>query len=140
MLMFSDKRTNTGSNTQITDRNIIGKGTIITGDLISEGDFRIDGTIEGTIKTSGRVIIGKEGIIKGTVLCGFADIEGTFTGKITVNNLLTLKASSTIAGETIIGALAVEPGATFINTTCTMKGTVKELNKDVQKDKIEKTA
>lgn len=138
--MFSDKKTNTGSNANNTNRNIIGKGTTITGDLVSEGDFRIDGTIEGTIKTSGRVIIGKEGCIKGTVECGFADIEGSFIGKIIVSKLLTLKASSTIAGETIIGALAVEPGATFINTTCTMKGTVKELNKDVQTKPTEKTA
>jgi cytoskeletal protein CcmA (bactofilin family) len=136
--MFSDKKQPTSP--QNTDRNIIGKGTSITGDLISEGDFRIDGSVEGTIKTSGRVIIGKDGIVKGTVECNFADVEGEFTGKIIVNQLLTLKASSTITGETVIGTLAVEPGATFVNTTCTMKGTVKELNKDEQSKKAEKTA
>ena len=31
-----------------SNRNVIGKGTKITGDLISEGDFRIDGEFEGT--------------------------------------------------------------------------------------------
>jgi len=136
--MFSDKKQPT--ITQNTDRNIIDKGTSITGDLVSEGDFRIDGAVDGTIKTSGRVIIGKDGVVKGTVECNFADVEGEFTGKIIVNQLLTLKASSTITGETIIGTLAVEPGATFVNTTCTMKGTVKELNKDEQSEKAEKTA
>jgi len=136
--MFSEKKKPVLA--QNTDRNIIGKGTSITGDLISEGDFRVDGTVEGTIKTSGRVIIGKEGVVKGTVECNFADVEGEFTGKIIVNQLLTLKSSSTITGETIIGTLAVEPGATFVNTTCTMKGTVKELNKDEQSKKAEKTA
>lgn len=136
--MFSEKKKPVLA--QNTDRNIIGKGTSITGDLISEGDFRVDGTVEGTIKTSGRVIIGKEGEVKGTVECNFADVEGIFTGKIIVNQLLTLKASSTITGETIIGTLAVESGATFVNTTCTMKGTVKELNKDEQSKKAEKTA
>lgn len=136
--MFNDKKT--ANPSQNTDRNIIGKGTSITGDLVSEGDFRIDGSIEGTIKTSGRVVIGKDGKVKGTIECNFADIEGEFIGKIIVNQLLTLKASSTITGETLIGTLAVEPGATFVNTTCTMKGTVKELNKDEQVEKAEKTA
>ena len=136
--MFNDKKT--ANPSQNTDRNIIGKGTSITGDLVSEGDFRIDGSIEGTIKTTCRVVIGKDGKVKGTIECNFADIEGEFIGKIIVNQLLTLKASSTITGETIIGTLAVEPGATFVNTTCTMKGTVKELNKDAQAEKAEKTA
>ncbi|NQW35503.1 MAG: polymer-forming cytoskeletal protein [Flavobacteriales bacterium] len=138
--MFSDKKKPAIIPSQITDRNIIGKGTSITGDLVSEGDFRIDGTVEGTIKTSGRVVIGKEGKVSGTVECNFADIEGDFIGKIIVNQLLTLKATSTITGETIIGTLAVEPGATFVNTTCTMKGTVKELNKNGQSKQTKKTA
>ena len=32
--------------------NIIGQGTRITGDLISNGDFRVDGAIEGNVKVS----------------------------------------------------------------------------------------
>ncbi|PIR13811.1 MAG: hypothetical protein COV50_05285 [Flavobacteriales bacterium CG11_big_fil_rev_8_21_14_0_20_35_7] len=139
--MFSDKKKPIIANpSQSLERNTIGKGTSITGDLVSEGDFRIDGAVEGTIKTSGKVIIGKDGAVKGTVECNFADIEGIFTGKIIVNQLLTLKASSTITGETVIGTLAVEPGATFVNTTCTMKGTIKELNNNERPQQAEKTA
>jgi len=137
--MFSEKKK---SNPAIktSNRSVIGKGTLITGDLVSDGDIRIDGIIDGNLKSSGKVIIGKEGKIKGTVTCDFADIEGEFIGKITVNQLLTLKASSNISGETIIGTLAVEPGATFVNTTCTMKGTVKDLNTNDHQKQTEKTA
>lgn len=78
--MFSEKKKPVLA--QNTDRNIIGKGTSITGDLISEGDFRVDGTVEGTIKTSGRVIIGKEGVVKGTVECNFADVEANLQVKL----------------------------------------------------------
>jgi cytoskeletal protein CcmA (bactofilin family) len=49
--------------------------TIIKGEILSEGDFRVDGTLEGTIKTSGRVIVGKEGKILGGVTCQNADVE-----------------------------------------------------------------
>lgn len=129
--MFNEKKEKTP---QTTERNVIGKNTKIKGDIISEGDFRIDGSVEGTIKTDGRVIVGKSGEIKGKVECANADFEGTFSGELIVQNLLTLKSTSKISGDVIIGKLSVEPGADF-NATCSMKGSVKELANGKQKEK-----
>ena len=64
--MFSNKQQQT-QKTKIMDRNVIAKNTVITGDIKSDGDFRIDGTLEGTLTTKGRVIIGVDGFIKGNV-------------------------------------------------------------------------
>ena len=135
--MFSKESKKT-SETKVSERNIIGKNTQIKGDIISEGDFRIDGTLEGTIKTNGRVIIGEAGFIKGKIECTNADIEGRFSGELIVLNTLTVKTAANINGDVVIGKLSVEPGASF-NATCTMKGSVKELNNNGQKHK-EKTA
>lgn len=132
--MFSEKKEKVP---QILERNIIGANTTIVGDIISEGDFRIDGKVEGTIQTKGRVVIGKSGIAIGKVTCTNADIEGSFSGELIVENLLTLKTSAKISGDVVIGKLSVEPGAEF-NATCAMKGTVKKLKND-QKPK-EKSA
>lgn len=131
--MFTDKK----NTNQVLERNIIAKNTHITGDIKSDGDFRIDGTIEGTIITKGRVVIGIKGFIKGDVQCGNADIEGTFTGKLVVLELLTLKSSAKISGEVFINKLSVEPGASF-NATCEMRSGVKELKDGIKK--AEKTA
>ena len=135
--MFGKESKKTGEN-KVAERNIIGKNTKITGEIISEGDFRIDGTLEGTIETNGRVIIGSTGLIKGKVECTNADVEGDFSGELFVSNTLTVKSSANITGDVIIGKLSVEPGAEF-NATCAMKGAVKELNKNEQGLK-EKTA
>jgi len=132
--MFSEKK---DKQPQVLERNIIGKNTSITGDIISDGDFRIDGKLEGTIKTTGRVVIGKTGTVSGKVECSNADVEGNFSGELIVNSLLTLKATSTISGDVVISKLSVEPGAEF-NATCAMKGSVKELNNG--KTAKEKTA
>ena len=132
--MFSEKK---DKQPHILERNIIGKNTSIIGDIISDGDFRIDGKLEGTIKTTGRVVIGKTGTISGKVECSNADVEGNFSGELIVNSLLTLKATSTISGDVVISKLSVEPGAEF-NATCAMKGSVKELNNG--KTAKEKTA
>jgi cytoskeletal protein CcmA (bactofilin family) len=132
--MFKEKKEKKQS---ILERNVIGSNTAIIGDVISEGDFRIDGKVEGTIKTAGRVVIGKSGTAIGKIMCVDADIEGKFSGELIVENILTLKSSATISGEVIIGKLSVEPGADF-NATCTMKGSVKDLRHE--QSKKEKTA
>ena len=99
--------------------NRIEKNTIIKGDITSEADFRIDGKLEGNVKTSGKVVIGKDGLIKGKVECVNADIEGSFNGELYVSELLSLKNSAKIEGTVNVAKLAVEPGATF-NASCTM--------------------
>ena len=109
-----------------TQQNIIAQGTKIVGDIVSQGPFRIDGTIEGNVKTSGKVVVGKSGFIKGTLQGENADFEGKFSGKLILSDTLSLKSTAYIEGEVHIGKLAVEPGATF-NATCSMGATVKSL-------------
>ena len=112
-----------------TQQNIIAQGTKIVGDISSQGPFRIDGTIEGNVKTSGKIVVGKSGYIKGTLQGENADFEGKFSGKLILSGTLSLKATAHIEGEVHINKLAVEPGATF-NATCSMKGTVKSLSNE----------
>ena len=129
--MFSEKK---GTPKPIGERNIIAKNTTLVGDLTSDGDFRVDGKIEGTIKTTGRVVIGKDGEVNGNIECLNADVEGTFSGKLDVEEVLSLKSTAIISGDVILGKLSVEPGATF-NATCTMKGSVKIVKDEGQKTK-----
>ena len=130
--MFSEKKE---KQPQVLERNIIGKNTIIVGDISSEGDFRVDGKVEGTIRTIGRVVIGKTGQVQGKVESNIAEIEGSFSGTLVVNNILTLKSTAVISGEVIVNKLSVEPGAEF-NATCSMKGSVKKLkNEKSEKEK-----
>ncbi len=101
--------------------NRIEKNTRIKGDIISEADFRIDGKLDGNVKTSGKVVIGKGGYIHGKVECVNADIEGNFNGELQVSDLLSLKSTAVIEGTVTVAKLSVEPGATF-NASCSMKG------------------
>ena len=134
--MFNNKKNKEVTTDKKTSgRNVISSGTKIVGDLISEGDFRIDGTLEGTLKTDGRVIIGQNGFIKGNIVCTNADVEGKFSGEFVVSKTLTAKSTANITGSVNVGQISTEPGATF-NATCNMKGAIKELNqkKDAKKN------
>jgi cytoskeletal protein CcmA (bactofilin family) len=134
--MFSDNKKDKRMEENKSNQNLIAQGTKITGDFISEGDFRIDGTIEGNVKTTGKIVVGKSGFIKGTLQGTDAYFEGKFSGKLALSGILTLKSTAHIDGEVVVGKLAVEPGASF-NVTCAMKGTVKEMNHSGQQRKEE---
>ncbi|MEC3906330.1 polymer-forming cytoskeletal protein [Tamlana sp. 2201CG12-4] len=139
--MFTENKKDRQMTEGASSQNIIAQGTKIVGDFKSEGDFRIDGVVEGNIKTTGKVVVGKAGFIKGALDGTDAYFEGKFSGKLGLSGTLTLKSSAHVEGEVVAGKLAVEPGATF-NVTCAMKGAVKDLNNGQQKRKqeSEKTA
>ena len=107
--------------------NMIGSGTIITGDIISKGDIRIDGTLKGSVNTEGKVVLGREGMIEGDVICKDADISGTIKAKITVSQLLSLKTTAKLNGDIITNKLSIEPGAAF-SGSCSMGAVIKDLN------------
>jgi len=126
--MFSDnKKGKQQENSSI--QNLIPNGTKIIGTFSSESDIRIDGIIEGDIKTPGKVVVGKTGEIHGSLESSNAYFEGRLIGKLKITGTLTLKASANIEGEVIAEKLSVEPGATF-NVSCVMKSTVKDIKSE----------
>tara|TARA_B100000767_G_scaffold29990_1_gene25898 strand:+ start:1045 stop:1476 length:432 start_codon:yes stop_codon:yes gene_type:complete len=127
--MFTDNKNFKSSLNTFSQQNTIAQGTTFNGDLISEGDFRVEGAVSGSLTTTGKVVIGKTGTIDGILVCKNADVEGKFKGTLTVSDTLSLRASANVEGEVQIGKLAVEPGATF-NANCLMKGSVKELKNE----------
>lgn len=102
------------------ERNVIAKNTTIVGEIKSDGDFRIDGTLEGNLFTKGKVIIGNSGSVNGILKAKFADVEGKISGKLHVDKTLAIRAVAEISGEVIAGKLSIEPGAKF-NASCEMR-------------------
>ncbi|MBW6459429.1 MAG: polymer-forming cytoskeletal protein [Bacteroidales bacterium] len=100
--------------------NMIGKGTSIKGDIRSDGDFRVDGILHGSIQSNGKIVVGISGSIEGDISCQNADISGTVKAVIKVKELLSLKSTSRVAGEINTNKLAIEPGAKF-SGTCKME-------------------
>ena len=134
---------NSGARSSTPDSgsvNIIGAGTSIEGDVISSGDIRIDGSLKGTLKTRGKLVVGPSGQVEGTVTCQNADISGNVRGKVNVAELLSLKATAKLSGEISTGKLSIEPGADF-SGSCSMGGVVKEiLHDNAEAELAEKSA
>jgi cytoskeletal protein CcmA (bactofilin family) len=102
-----------------TSTSLIGAGTSMKGDITSNGDLRIDGTLVGNIHCSAKVVIGANGVVQGDINGQQADIMGKVTGTIKVKDLLQLKGGSVVDGNLQAAKLQIEPTANF-NGECHM--------------------
>lgn len=120
--MFNSKSKSDGfdiETSQGSSASLIGAGTSMKGDITSNGDLRIDGSLIGNINCTAKVIIGANGTVEGDINGQQADILGKVTGTITVKDLLQLKGGSVVTGNLKSAKLQIEPTATF-NGECHM--------------------
>jgi len=105
--------------------NSLTHGSKIIGKIIADKDFRIDGEIEGDIICKGKVVIGKQGFLKGTIQCTYAEILGKIEGVIDVLDTLSLRENSLVIGDVKTKILIVEPKALLQGTCSMLKDSVK---------------
>lgn len=128
--MFT-KKTNTHAGDQAaTSVAIIGAGHHINGNMESQGDLRIDGSIKGDVHCKSKVLIGAGGNVEGSIHCQEADIAGTVTGNIHTKGLLVLKGNANIAGDIHTIKLMMEPSVSF-NGQCHMGANIVELKTEL---------
>ena len=118
-----NKNKEAGPTNNSPDRlNRIVEGTSIKGDVKTDSNFRLDGYLDGTLTTTGKLVIGVTGKVDGEISCANADIEGELTGNINVDGLLILKSTARVKGNITAGKIGVENGAEF-NGQCNMGAT-----------------
>ena len=105
------------------DFSIIGENMSIKGDINSNGNIRIDGKIEGNITAKAKIILGPKSFVQGNINAKTADIEGSVNGILEISELLTLKSTATVQGETKVGSIAIEQGAKF-DAVCKYNGVI----------------
>lgn len=99
------------------DTNIIGKGTVIEGNLTTEGNLMIYGKYNGNIVCKNALTVGESGEIEGEVQASNATVGGRVKGKLIVKQKLVLESKSTLIGELKAAKLIVDEGATFHGTS-----------------------
>lgn len=106
--------------------NVIGKGTVLEGNIETSGNIRIEGRINGNIKSKSKIALGHSSHVEGNITAQNADIEGGVKGKIDISEVLILKATAVVHGDISTSKLVVEPGAVF-NGSCKMGAAIKDI-------------
>jgi len=120
---------------------LVSAGTTLKGDVSSNSDIRIDGTVVGNVSSAAKIVIGTNGVVEGNITGNQADIVGKVTGNIKTKDLLQLRGECIVKGNVYAAKLQVEPTATF-NGQCHMgnaasshaneSGSVVEMSKNGQ--------
>ena len=126
---MQQEKTNGGGAT------LIGAGTTLKGDISSNCDLRIDGTVLGNIHSAAKIIIGSSGIVEGDITCNQSDIVGKVSGNVRAKELLQLRGECVVTGNLYAGKLQVEPSATF-NGQCHMGANIVEMSNNEQQAAI----
>lgn len=122
-------------------RNHLAAGTHVKGDIITQGDIRIDGTVDGSVTSKGKLVVGNTGHITGEVNCVTGHISGNLEGVISVSEMLKVQATGKLSGDISYAKLTVEPGAE-LEGKLSIKGKVKDISASGSKQErqAEKTA
>ncbi|TMI86355.1 MAG: polymer-forming cytoskeletal protein [Bacteroidetes bacterium] len=112
--IMSNEKTNGANGT-----TLIGAGTTVKGDISSNSDLRIDGTIIGNVNSTAKIVIGASGNVEGDIAGNQADIVGKVSGNIKTKDLLQLRGDCVVNGNVHAGKLQIEPTAVF-NGQCHM--------------------
>lgn len=119
--MFNAKSKSQNEGSVQTSASIIANGTTFKGDITSTGDIRIDGSVQGNIQCSAKIVIGANGNVDGDINGQQADIMGHVKGTVRVKDLLQLKGNCHVEGNLHAAKLQVEPTAKF-NGQCHVSG------------------
>ena len=136
--MFSGSKNNMPESTNSS--NIIGKETIIEGNITTSGNVRIEGKLIGNLTTKSKAVLGNDSRLEGKITAQNAEIAGTLEGVVEVTELLILKPTAIVNGDIITKKLVFERDAQF-NGKCIMKSEIKHQNyikKDYEKKEKER--
>jgi len=97
--------------------NIIGSSCVIRGDLVAEGAFRIDGTVEGSVESRGAVVIGEGGCVRGDVSAADVVVAGGIEGHVRCSGHLEILSKGRIEGDIDADSVRVETGGVFRGTS-----------------------
>ena len=107
---------------------IVAAGMRIDGELKSNGNIRIDGTVAGKVQTTQDMMLGQTAQIDADLIANNALIAGTVKGNVTVKGTLTLTESGKILGNIVCARLSIQDGGVF-NGNCIMREVKQEARK-----------
>lgn len=135
MAFFSSNKKDDKPQIQESVLSIIAAGMQIQGDLVIDGDIRIEGIIKGNVYCKSRLVIGPQGKVVGKVDTENATVSGTIDGILIVRDTLQLTETADIHGDIITDKMIVQAGAVF-SGNCTMGQEAQELmQKNYPKEK-----
>lgn len=101
-------------------KSVIGPGTVVNGDITSEGSLRIEGEVIGKVTSKDTVVIHDNGKVKAEIRAQQVIVSGEVQGNIFATERLEITASGRVIGDITAPRVSIAEGVVF-EGKCTMK-------------------
>jgi cytoskeletal protein CcmA (bactofilin family) len=117
---------------------IVGTSVKLKGNLRSDGDITIDGSVNGEVKTKGVVTIGPNAQVIANVKAKKVVVSGTVQGNIEAIERLTLTETGRVYGDIVANVLSISAGAIFTGKSNMMEKIKQtDIEPVAEKDEVE---
>jgi cytoskeletal protein CcmA (bactofilin family) len=105
-----------GSGNEAFVNSLIGEGSFFQGDISISGLLRIDGDFSGSVKTSGKVFVGRSGRADCSINASSVVVGGVIRGAITASEKVVILSSAVVIGSISSPQLIAEEGVILEGT------------------------
>ena len=114
------KKKSKASGESATILTLLGRDTVVEGNLSFRETIRIDGRIKGKLESAeGTVIIGEHAVLDADIHVGVAIIRGKIKGRVEASQRIEIHAPAQINGDIVAPTVAIDSGVIF-NGNCIM--------------------
>ena len=95
------------------DFTFLGKDVVFKGILTLEGNIRVDGRLEGELRSTGTLIVGEHAVIRGNIMAGILITSGKINGDVIASEKIKILKPGVVIGDIRTPAISIEAGAFF---------------------------
>ncbi len=90
--------------------SIIAAGMTVSGDIDSNGVVKVEGRVDGSIRSARQVLVGRQGSVHGDIETREAVIGGAVEGTITASERVEIQATASVQGDIVARTIVVAEG------------------------------
>ncbi|MBK8254290.1 MAG: polymer-forming cytoskeletal protein [Polyangiaceae bacterium] len=94
-------------------QTIIGQGLTIEGEITSDDEVTVAGTVRGRLVSEGAVAVDAGAVIEADVRAGALSVAGSVTGNVTATDRVDLLAGGRLVGDVRTARITIQDGASF---------------------------
>jgi cytoskeletal protein CcmA (bactofilin family) len=95
------------------DLTFLGKDVVFKGIMTLEGNIRVDGRLEGELRSTGTLIVGEDAIIRGNIMAGILITSGKINGDVIASERIKILKPGIVVGDIRTPSISIEAGAFF---------------------------
>ncbi len=115
--MLDSRKSKTYNENKVV--TMIGPGTLLTGEIKCKGTIRIEGAVDGTVKSEDSIVVLESGRIKGNLAAGQVIISGEVKGDVKAVDRIEIAARGKVVGDIAAPRISIHEGVLF-EGQCTM--------------------